>query len=295
MLLLSVVIIAVTMIWKCSCRRQQKEDPDADGMEMTVKSLSLRGPSLDAGSQRGLPELPPESPFDVTEVSPHSEFFAVSPRSPTAGHIAAMSSGSAISSMAVPAGGSPFPMGHQPNSPSRAEGLDFDVAGMGSTAGMHVEEEPAVPHHLPSSASIESNVSMTLDQDDGRRDSHLVFQKTLKNIFDAEDVNPSPTPQGLPPPVPPPPSQGLPQPMDYQTKGGDESEEEEVIPMAMTKGHFAEQSTEPMHEEMKVNAGHIAAVSSVSSFGAHSPYDAMYGRGGGQTAGFQAKRASWKE
>ena len=71
MLLLSVVIIAVTVIWKCSCKRTEKVDiVTVDAMEMTSKTMSLSG---DAGSHRGLPQLPPESPFDVTEVSPHSE------------------------------------------------------------------------------------------------------------------------------------------------------------------------------------------------------------------------------
>ena len=89
MLLLSVVIIAVTIIFKCSCKRN-KEEPvvSVDAMEMTSKTMSLSPSAGDAGSTRGLPQLPPESPLDVTEVSPHS---LISPRSPTAGHIAALS------------------------------------------------------------------------------------------------------------------------------------------------------------------------------------------------------------
>ena len=92
--------------------------------------------------------------------------------------------------------------------------------------------------------------------------------------------------------------------MDYETKGGDESDDEEAVPMATTKGgtgHYAEASNVPMQDEMKVNSGHIAAVSSASSFAGHSPYDSMYGRGSGHTAGYQGHRASnvstgsWKE
>merc|ERR1719356_874981 len=184
MLLLSVVIIVVTLIFKCSCKRNQEEPvlSMVDAMEMTMKS--------DAGSARGLPELPPESPVDVTEVSPHS---LISPRSPTAGHIAALSSASSISPMAPPAPPADamsmnMMKAHSPNSPSRAEGLDYGAAVRGNTAGMQIEED-VLPQH-PS--AMESGISMSLNQDDGQRDdgrrddSHLVFQNTLKNLFEAD-------------------------------------------------------------------------------------------------------------
>ena len=148
---------------------------------------------------------------------------------------------------------------------------------------------------------MESNVSMTLESD-ARRDSHMVFQNTLKNIFEAEE--PQGQNQGLPQPEPP---QGLPRPVPpqvhYITQGGDESEEEEApIPgPSTTMGHYAEPSTNPMNDdEVTVHSGHIAAASSASSF--HSPYDSLYGRGTNQTAGYQPHKprmsgstGSWKE
>merc|ERR1719474_1526563 len=237
--------------------------------------------SNDAGSHRGLPALPPESPIDVTEVSPHS---FLTPRSPTAGHIAMLSSASSMSAMAPPAGSG---SSHSPNTPSRAEGLDFKEAAAGNTAGMQMEEEPVVPHH----AAIESNVSMTLEQNLDGRDSHLMFQKTLKNIFDDGRG------RGLPMPEP----QGLPK----RTAGGDDDSDDEEEPMPFpvqtAGGHYAEPSDQPMNAQLEVASGHIAAASSASSFGFHSKYDSMYGRGVGHTAGYQGHRqsnastGSWKE
>lgn len=218
-----------------------------------------------------------------------SSVSAMAPPAPPAGHAEAVSS-------------SMFGA-HSPNTPSRAEGLDFGAAVRGNTAGIQIEEDI-----LPQHPSMESGISMTLDQDDGRRDSHLKFQNTLKNLFEADGAEPMNPTAGAPVAAPAEP-QGLPPPMDYVTKGGDDSadDEEPPIPAPATKGsggatgHYAEPSTDPMNEEMKVDSGHIAAVSSVSSVGFHSNYDSLYGRGMNQTAGYQGHRTSnistdsWKE
>jgi len=146
-------------------------------------------------------------------------------------------------------------------------------------------------------SSIESNVSITLDTE--RRDSHQahhMFQSTLKNIFSEKHK-----------PRQPPPPQGLPSPMDYRTKGGDDESDDEPMPTQPTSGgtgHYAEPSSQPMNDdEMKTDSGHIAAVSSVNTVDLNdSPnYDSMYGRGSGHTAGYHGNRmsnvstGSWKE
>ena len=74
------------------------------------------------------------------------------------------------------------------SSPSRAEGLDFGAVLKVNTAGMQMNEDSKDVAALHLDPSMESGISMTLDKDSGRMDSHLVFQRALNNIFEAQEM-----------------------------------------------------------------------------------------------------------